>query len=89
MMYPYLTLADDTEITHSQLIKNGDFDTVEVHFERAVEGGFLSARCQLPDYKWIFNKGFSAEDIAFFQELLEHNAHLFFRYALQGGSSCA
>lgn len=39
MMYPYITLADGTEI---------------VHFERPTEEEFDSARCELPDYKWIF-----------------------------------
>lgn len=89
MMYPYLTLSDETEITHSHLIEKDGIDTVEVHFERAVANGFQSARCQLPGYVWKFNDGFSAEDIKFFEELLRHNAHLFFRYAAQGGMHCA
>lgn len=89
MMYPYLTLADATEITHSHLIEKDGINTVEVHFERAVPNGFQSARCQLPEYKWKFNDGFSDDDILFFEELLRHNAHLFFRYASQGGMHCA
>lgn len=89
MMYSYLTLSDGTEITHSHLIeKDGDM-AVEVHFERAIPNGFQSARCQLPDYVWKFNDGYSAESIAFFEELLKHNAHLLFRYAAQGGMHCA
>ena len=84
-MYPYLTLADQTEITHTHLIERDGNSTVEVHFERPVQNGFQSARCRLPEYTWLFNEGFSAEDIAFFEELLQHNAHLFFRYAGQGG----
>ena len=89
MMYPYLILADQTEITHSHLIKRDGNNTVEVHFERPVQNGFQSARCRLPEYTWLFNEGFSAEDTAFFEELLRHNAHLFFRYAGQGGMHCA
>ena len=89
MMYPYLTLADATEITHSHLMETDGINTVEVHFERAVPNGFQSARCQLPEYKWKFNDGFSDDDILFFEELLRHNAHLFFRYASQGGMHCA
>lgn len=50
MMYPYMTLDDETEIVHSQLIEdeNGK-QKVIVNFERPTETGFDSARCELPD----------------------------------------
>lgn len=89
MMYPYITLADETEITHSQIIEEGGQQNVEVHFERPTDAGFSSARCILPAYQWKFNEGFSKEEIAFFDEFLHHNAHLFYRYAAQGGIHCA
>ena len=89
MMYPYMVLADGTEITHSHIIDDNGTEQVEVHFERATEQGFDSARCVLPTYQWKFNEGFSAEDIRFFEEFLRHNAHLLYRYAAQGGISCA
>ena len=41
MMYPYIELADGTEIVHSHLIQKDDMDMVEVHFERAVDDGLL------------------------------------------------
>jgi len=50
MMYPYITLYDETLITHSQILDNGEVKSVEVHFERPVECGFDSARCVLPSY---------------------------------------
>ena len=81
MMYPYITLADGTEILHSHLIQKDDADMVEVHFERAVDDGFT--------YEWKFNDGFSAEEISFFEEFLRQNAHLLYRYAGQGGIHCA
>lgn len=62
---------------------------VEVHFERPVDGGFNSARCELPSYKWLFNEGFSKEEIDFFTELLHHNAHTIFEFAANGGSQVA
>ena len=34
MMYPYMTLADETEILHSHIIDVDDILRVEVHFER-------------------------------------------------------
>lgn len=89
MMYPYITLADDTEITHSHMIEEQGVQKVEVHFERPTEDGFNSARCVLPDYRWKFNEGFSPDEIAFFNEFLRYNAHLLYRYAAQGGMHCA
>jgi len=89
MMYPYLTLADGTEIVHSGLMKCGEKTCVEVHFERPKWEGFDSARCVLPDYQWLFNNGFSAEEIQFFEEFLHHNAHLLFKYAETGGIQIA
>lgn len=88
MMYPYITLADETEITHSQLIEKEGVETVEVHFERATEHGFDSARCVLPTYEWKFKDGFSAKEIGFFEELLRQNAHLLYRCARQGEIRC-
>ena len=89
MMYPYITLADETEITHSQLIEADGNQTVEVHFERPTEAGFNSARCVLPTYQWKFAEGFSPDEMAFFDEFLRNNAHLLYRYAAQGGMHCA
>lgn len=88
-MYPYITLADETEVTHSQLIEAGGSQTVEVHFERPTEAGFDSARCVLPTYQWKFAEGFSLDEMAFFDEFLHNNAHLLYRYAAQGGIHCA
>ena len=58
MMYPYMTLADETEIVHSQLIEEDGKQKVIVHFERPTEDGFDSARCELPDYKCILRDGY-------------------------------
>ena len=48
MMYPYMTLADDTEIVHSHVFDEDGVKKVLVHFERPTEEGFDSARCELP-----------------------------------------
>ena len=82
MMYPYITLADETEITHSQIIETDGNQCVEVHFERPADTGFDSARCVLPAYQWKFAEGFSEEEMAFFNEFLHSNAHLFYRKAI-------
>ena len=89
MIHPYMTLADETEIVHTHLLKDGDINRVEVHFERPKYMGFDTARCSLPDYKWIIRDGFTNEEITFFLFFLRHNAHLIFRYAENGGSRLA
>ena len=42
MMYPYMTLADDTEIVHSHVFDEDGVKKVLVHFERPTEEGFDS-----------------------------------------------
>ena len=44
MMYPYMTLSDETEIVHSQLIEDKGIKKVIVNFERPTDNGFDSAR---------------------------------------------
>lgn len=89
MMYPYMTLADETEIVHSHLIEEDGKQKVLVHFERATEEGFDSARCELPTYQWVLRDGFTNEEIATFEQLLHSNAHLLYKYAANGGIQIA
>lgn len=84
MMYPYITLSDETEITHSHIIEENDVQHVEVHFERPVEEGFYTARCILSSYTWIKIEGFTDKEIENFNEFLMHNAHLLYKYASIG-----
>ena len=60
MMYPYMTLSDETEVTHSEILKDG---SVRVYFEKAIYGGFKNASCYLPDYRWTDIDGYSGEEI--------------------------
>ena len=47
MMYPYLTLNDDTEITHSEMLPDG---RVKVYIETPdLKDGFHNATCFLPE----------------------------------------
>ena len=52
MVYPYMTLADGTEIVYTNVFEEDGIKKVEVHFERPTEKGFDTARCQLPSYTW-------------------------------------
>ena len=81
-MYPFLQLEDKTEIVHSEILKD---EKVKVYIERAVDGGFYSATCYLPQFNWEEIKGFASEDIETFQEILESTAHLIIRFAKEGG----
>lgn len=85
MMYPYMELADGTEIVHSHLIEDNGKKKVIVNFERPTDDGFDSARCVLPDYNWTEKYGYTDEEIAMFERLLHSNAHLLFKYAANGG----
>lgn len=50
MMYPYMTLNDNTEITHSEMKTDG---RVKVYIETPDEKVcFRHATCWLPEYKW-------------------------------------
>lgn len=73
MMYPFLTLDDDTEITHSEMQNDG---TVKVYVEKPVEGGFQNAWCILPGYRWEKISGFSDTEIEKFQKIIESTALL-------------
>ena len=90
MFYQYVEFADKTIIAHSEIKNNNGNKSVEVQFERPrSEGGFCSARCELPSYKWIFNEYFTDDDLHFFFFFLEHNAHTLFKYAECGGIKIA
>ena len=78
MMYGYLTLPDETGIAHSEMKPDG---TVKVYFERPVEGGFLSATCYLPAYRWEGVEGFSPDDIRRLEKVLRDNAHLILEFS--------
>jgi hypothetical protein len=81
MLYPYMTLIDETEIVYSQLIGHGSAEKVIVHFERPTENGFDSARCELPAYRWVLQDGYSDREISAFEEFLKKNARQIWEYA--------
>ena len=79
MMYGYMTLPDETGIAHSEMKPDG---SVKVCFEKPVNGGFYSATCHLPDYRWENVCGFSENDVCYLQKILQDNARL-----IQSGES--
>ena len=69
MLYPFMTLNDNTEIVHSKSLQKDGKEQVEVRIEKPIYGGFHSASCWLPDYKWENIDGFSDEEIKYFTGL--------------------
>ncbi len=83
MMYPFMTLNDDTEITHSEMKPDGQ---VKVYIETPDDnGGFSNATCYLPEYRWENISGYSAEEINYLDRLLHNNAHLILEFSQEGG----
>ena len=85
MMYPYMTLNDDTEITHSEMTEDG---SVKVYIETPDENdGFHNATCWLPEYRWENIFGYSEEELEYFKKLVKNNAHLIIEFSQEGGFS--
>ena len=83
MMYPFLQIDGDTEIVHSDVLPSGE---VKVYVEKPdAKDGFHHASCFLPVYRWEDVDGFTAEEIARYQEVIESTAHLIIEFAQQGG----
>ena len=83
VMYPFVTLDDGTEIVHSQILEQGK---VKVYVEKAdAKDGFHHATCFLPEYRWEDIFGFTQEDIARYQRIIENSANLIIEFAKDGG----
>lgn len=87
MMYPFMTLDDNTEIVHSEMKEDGQ---VKVYLERPDEKDcFHHAVCWLPGYVWEDISGFSEEDVARFQKVIQSTAHLILQFSQEGGFDSA
>lgn len=83
MMYPFMTLNDDTEITHSEMKADGK---VKVYIETPDETGrFHNATCWLPGYQWEEIEGYSEAEMTYFKQLIRNNAHLILEFSKEGG----
>ena len=82
MMYPYMTLPDETNIVHSEVRDDG---RVLVYMEQPVIGGFNYFSVTLPDYTIQNRKGFTEEQQAELMRFVENNAALILELAAEGG----
>lgn len=83
MMYPFMTLDDQTEIVHSEMLKDGK---VKVYIEKPDKKDcFHNAVCYLPQYEWEDVNGFSEEEIKRYLDVLKSTAHLILEFSQKGG----
>jgi hypothetical protein len=83
MMYPFLTLNNDTEITHSEMKPDG---RVKVYIETPDEkDGFHNAICWLPEYRWESINGYTEDEMDYLKRLIRDNAHLIIEFSQDGG----
>ena len=85
MLYPFMTLNDETEIVHSEILENDGQEKVKVVIEKPVMDGFHSAVCWLPDYQWENVKGFTPQEVQEYQAFIESVAHVIIELARDGG----
>lgn len=87
MMYPFLTLDDNTEIVHSEMLPGNQ---VKVYVEKPDEKDcFHNATCFLPEYKWVDINGFTDAEIKHYQNVIESTAHLIIKFSQEGGFDSA
>lgn len=83
MIYPFMTLEDDTEITHSEMQENGE---VKVYVETPDEKDcFHSLICYLPDYRVEEVEGYSEEEVEKYLDFIRKAAHLILEFSQEGG----
>lgn len=83
MMYPFLTLEDETEIVHSDMHEDG---SVKIYIERPDEKiGFCHATLILPSYEWQDIEGFTDDEIKSLHAIIERSANLIMEFSRNGG----
>lgn len=83
MMYPFLTLDDNTEIVHSERLQDG---RVKVYVEKPdAKDCFHHMTCYLPDYQLEDVFGFHDDEVERYLEIIRSVAHLILEFAEEGG----
>ena len=83
MMYPFLTLDDETEIVHSEVL--GD-DRVKVYVEKPdAKDCFHHMTCYLPEYELEEVYGFNQSEVEKYMEIIRSTAHLIMQFSKEGG----
>lgn len=81
-MYPFMTLEDDTEITHSDMTDG----RVKVYVETPCDKDcFHYATCYLPEETWEDVKGYDKEKLSQLSDIIHSEKHLIMEFAQSGG----
>ena len=91
MVYEFAKYPDETLVVFSDIRKkNNGEEYLIVSFERPTENGFDTVVFELPSYKIIEKDGhYTDDEINEFRSTVENGAHLFFKYAREGGLKLA
>ena len=83
MWYPFITLDDDTQIVHSEMLED---HTVKVYMETPDEKCcFRHATCTLPKYEWSDIYHYSETEIKHLEKVIRSMAHLIIEFSQKGG----
>ena len=83
MMYPFMTLDDETEIVHSEVL--GD-ERVKVYVEKPdAKDCFHHMTCYLPKYELEEVYGFNQSEVDKYMEIIKSTAHLIMQFSKEGG----
>ena len=82
MMYPFMTLDDNTVIVHSEMHEDG---SVVVCCERPIRADFKTAYCKIPGYVWYDVENYSTDELNELTRVLKTVAHLIIKYSRNGG----
>ncbi len=83
MVYPFMTLEDNTEITHTEMLTDG---RVKVYVETPdAKDCFHSLVCWLPSYQIEDVRGYSDKEVGKYVEFIQKAAYLIMEFAQEGG----
>lgn len=79
MEYPFITLDDGTQISHSEMLADR---CVRVYI---VKDMLHRAVCLLPDQSWTEVVGYSEDEMLRYQKVIQKMAPLIMEFSQQGG----
>ena len=79
MEYPFITLDDDTQISHSEMLAD---HRVRVYIVKDI---LHRAVCLLPDQSWTEVVGFGEDEMLHYQKVIQKMAPLIMEFSQKGG----
>ncbi len=82
-MYPFMTLDDNTEIVHSEMLPD---NRVKVYVEKPdAKDCFHNMTCYLPSYEIESINGFSEDEVAELMDIIRSTSHIIIEFSQEGG----